>query len=221
MQRAIVLLSGGQDSTTSLFWALAHDFDCLALIIDYGQRHSIEIQSAQRIAFKAGIESVIVRTNILANIGNSALLEKIANLNCPHEKNKDLPSSFVPGRNIFFLTIAAMYGHASDRPNIITGVCETDSSDYPDCRSSFINSLEKTLALGMEIPLLRIVTPLMYKTKADTVRLANALPGCMEALALSHTCYEGKRPPCGECPSCKLRAKGFAEAGIPDPILNL
>jgi 7-cyano-7-deazaguanine synthase len=101
--------------------------------------------------------------------------------------------------------------------DVVTGVCQTDSSGYPDTRDSTIKSLQATLSLGMEWPLV-IHTPLMWLTKAESVNLAMALPGCMEALKWSHTCYEGEYPPCENCPACLLRIKGFAEAGVKDPI---
>jgi len=218
MERAIVLLSGGQDSTTSLFWALSR-FDCVALTISYGQRHSIEVESAKKIADMVGIEWSQIHTDLFQTIGNSALVDDKLKINDQHNSNENLPASFVPGRNLIFITIAAMYGYREGIENIVTGVCQADSSGYPDCRFDTIKSLRKTLYLGIGLNL-KIHTPLMTFSKAEAVNIAYGFEGCFDALAYSHTCYEGKYPPCGECPACKLRAKGFAEARITDPLID-
>ena len=218
--KALVLLSGGQDSTTSLYWALASKaFSGIeALIINYGQRHIIEIDSALAIAKLAGISSAqIFYTDILTKVGDSALVGK-GNVSAEH-RNKELPASFVPGRNILFLTIAGMIAYKRGIDNIVVGVCQTDYSGYPDCRMETIKSVQQSLSKGMDWEF-EIYTPMMWLSKKEEVILGNTFPGCMEALSLSHTCYEGKYPPCGECPACKLRAKGFKEAGIPDPLIE-
>lgn len=216
--KALVLLSGGQDSTTCLYWAKARFKEVLALNIGYGQRHSIEIKTAKKIAKLANVSYMEFNTSIFKKIGNSALLGK-EDISAPHKTAANLPASFVPGRNIVFLTISAMIAYKHQISNIVTGVCETDYSGYPDCRYATINALETTLKLGMEYSF-KIHTPLMHKTKKETVEMAMEIPGCMEALAYSHTCYEGKIPPCGKCPACKLRARGFLEAGVPDPLIE-
>ncbi len=230
MTKAIVLLSGGQDSTTSLYWAKEKygADELLALSIFYGQRHAPELQAAQNIAKMAGVRHVELEATVLAAIGDSDLVKKDTEIKADggykdtatlDTMSKGLPTSFVPGRNLLFLSLAAAVAVREGAKEIVTGVCQTDFSGYPDCRRLFIDSLERTLTLAMpsQSGPFSIQTPLMAITKADTVRLARGLPGCWEALALSATCYEGKRPGCGVCPACVLRAKGFAEAGWEDP----
>ena len=214
----LVLFSGGQDSTTCLYWAKTQWENVAVLNIEYGQRHAIEIEAAVRIAHLAKVPYHSFETNLFQRIGGSVLVEE-GDISAQHKTANSLPASFVPGRNIIFLTIAAIMAYKWQIYNIVTGVCETDYSGYPDCRYATINALETTLALGMEYPF-RIHTPLMHRTKKETVEMATALPGCMKALAYSHTCYEGEIPPCGKCPACKLRAKGFLEAGVPDPLIE-
>ena len=217
--KAIILFSGGQDSTTCLYWAM-NKFgkeNIIALNIWYGQRHAIEIESAEKIAREmANVKYQNFKTTIFQDIGDSALVQS-GNISEKHRSNPDLPASFVPGRNILFLTIAAAMAYKYDALNIVTGVCQTDYSGYPDCRKIAIMATEDAISLGMGKNF-KIHTPLMYLTKAQTVEMAMELPGCMEALSYSHTCYEGQYPPCMECPSCILRDKGFKEAGVIDPI---
>ena len=128
-----------------------------------------------------------------------------------------LPNTFVPGRNLIFLTYAAAYAYQRDIHHLVTGVAQTDYSGYPDCREETIAALQQAIRLGMESDV-EIHTPLMHRSKKETVELACGL-GALDAMALTHTCYNGERPPCGQCPACELRAKGFAEAGIEDPLL--
>lgn len=212
--KALVLHSGGQDSTTCLAWAM-QKFDQIETIsFNYGQRHKIELRAAKRIAKSLHLKHTIIKTDIFSQLGKNALTH---NIKITTSKNA-LPSTFVPGRNIFFLTIAAAYAYAHNITDIITGVCQTDYSGYPDCRDTTMRSLEKTLSLGMDKPF-KIHTPLMFLTKAQTVDLIDKL-GYVNLLAYTHTCYEGKNPPCGRCPACKLRAKGFKEAKKHDPLLK-
>lgn len=212
-QTALVLLSGGQDSTTCLAWAKKKFGKVCAITFDYGQRHKIEIKSAKKIANKIKIPLLIYKTDIFKKFTQNALTNQ--NIKIKIHKNK-LPSTFVPGRNMIFLSIAAIYAHQLGIKNIVTGVCQTDYSGYPDCRDKFIKSLKKTLNLAMETKL-KIHTPLMWLTKAGTVKLMRRL-GQIELLKYTHTCYKGLRSACGKCPACRLRLKGFKEAGIKDPI---
>jgi 7-cyano-7-deazaguanine synthase len=133
------------------------------------------------------------------------------------EEGGGLPNTFVPGRNLIFLNLAAAWAYQLKIQNLVTGVCQTDFSGYPDCREATMQALEKSIQLGMEADL-KILTPLMHVDKGDSIAMAEEL-GAMESLAYSHTCYEGKIPPCGQCPSCVLRAKGFEKAGLTDPLL--
>lgn len=214
MKTALILHSGGQDSTTCLAWAMKK-FDAIETIsFDYGQRHTIELQAAKKICKKLGIKNTVLKTDIFQQLGKNALTHNVQ-IKTP---KKGLPSTFVPGRNIFFLTLAAAYAYDKGIHNIVTGVCETDYSGYPDCRKNTIQSLEKTLSYGMDTPF-KIHTPLMFLTKAETIQLIKKL-NHFELLALTHTCYQGKTPPCKKCPSCILRAKGFKEAKEKDPLLT-
>lgn len=216
---ALVLLSGGQDSTTCLYWSLSRFEQIEALCFDYQQRNRVELESAKKVAEIAKVPLHILPINTFAAIGGDSLTD--THIPVEHrgiiEKGEPLPNSFVPGRNLIFLTFASAFAYRKAITHLVTGVCETDFSGYPDCRADSIASLQQTIRLGMEYPI-TIHTPLMGLTKAGTVKLAQQL-GATEALAWTHTCYEGKIPPCGECPSCLLRARGFAEAGVEDPLL--
>jgi len=222
-KKALVLFSGGQDSTTCLYWAKEKFKEVRTLSIQYGQRHSAEIKAAEFICGLAGVQRTVINLESLFQpIADSALLHA-GNISVPH-RSGGLPSSFVPGRNIILLTVAAMVAFKHGIKHIVTGVCQTDYSGYPDCRDDTIKSLQTTLNLGMfdgegENSFI-IHTPLMRLTKAETIQTANKLPGCFDALAYSHTCYEGTQLPCGKCPACVLREKGFEEAGKIDPLIK-
>ncbi len=213
---ALILFSGGQDSTTCLYWAKNRFFNLVALSFDYGQRHTRELESAFKICSMAEVEHVILETSIFNQIGGNALTDdiKIKDMG----KKDELPNTFVPGRNLYFLTVAAAFAYQRGIHDLVTGVCQTDYSGYPDCRDETIKALQETLSLGMEAKF-RIHTPLMWLTKSDSIHLA-IKEGALEALGQSHTCYEGEFPPCGKCPACKLRSQGFQEAGIADPLLS-
>ncbi len=218
-KRALVVLSGGQDSTTCLYWAIERfGRECVeAITFDYGQRHRIELECARRIAERAGIDQLELPIDTFAALGGNSLIDTA--MEVAESPDSDLPNTFVPGRNIIFLTFAAAYAWQKGISNIVTGVAQTDYSGYPDCRRETIDSLSATLQLGMERKFV-IHTPLMHLSKKETVLLALEL-GAIDAMSDTHTCYEGARPPCGRCPACVLRAKGFAEAGIEDPLVLL
>ena len=217
--KALVVLSGGQDSTTCLYWALREfgESNVSAVTFDYGQRHRIELDSACRVASRAGVEQVLLPIDTLAALGGNALTTGSIEVESGEDTDTGLPNTFVPGRNLIFLTYAAALAYQSGIANLVTGVAQTDYSGYPDCRENTLQTLENAISLGMEFRV-RIHTPLMHLSKAETVRLA-AEVGALEAMADTHTCYNGERPPCGRCPACELRARGFAEAGIEDPLL--
>lgn len=223
MSSAVVLFSGGQDSTTCLYLAKAMHEQVVAVSIFYGQRHKVELEAAAEVARRAGVQHVVLEMPALGQLGNSALTTSAPLLGeggiPDREMPQGLPTSFVPGRNVLLLSLAAAVAVKEGARVIYSGVCQTDYSGYPDCRREFVDALQHALTLAMPSSAgpLRIETPLMYLTKAQTVRLASALPGCMDALALTVTCYNGQRPGCGACPACELRARGFAEAGVPDP----
>ncbi len=217
--RALVVLSGGQDSTTCLYWALdrfgAEAVDTITF--DSGQRHRIELDCASRVADFAGVPNRILPIDTFTALGGNALTDE--GIDVQGDVDAGLPNTFVPGRNIIFLTFAAAYAWQRKIGHLVAGVAQTDYSGYPDCRQETIDALESTIRLGMESNVV-IHTPLMNLSKKETVLLARDL-GALEAMALTHTCYNGRRPPCGECPACRLRARGFDEAGIQDPLLTV
>jgi len=221
--KAIVCFSGGQDSTTCLFWALDEFSEVKAVSVDYGQHHKRELEAQSIIAKMANVEHVVLDMPFLRQIGGGALTSEKIPFNHDHPVLQDLPSTFVPYRNLFLLSAAAALGLKLGYLNLVAGVCETDYSGYPDCRRIFIDHLEATLhqALG-GVPgtRIKIHTPLMYHKKQDTVRMARAMPEAWEALAFTHTCYTNDYPPCGVCNACKLRAIGFEKVGVKDPLIE-
>jgi 7-cyano-7-deazaguanine synthase len=218
--KALVVLSGGQDSTTCLYWAIDRfGRDAVdTLTFDYGQRHRIELECAARIAEFAGVPNTCLPIDTFSALGGDALTDTGIEVEPGMDAAGGLPNTFVPGRNLIFLTFAAAYAWQRGITNLVTGVAQTDYSGYPDCREGTITALQHAIHLGMERDIM-IHTPLMYLSKRQTVELARDL-GALPAMALTHTCYVGERPPCGRCPACELRAKGFAEAGIEDPLLT-
>lgn len=220
MDTALVVLSGGQDSTTCLYWALrkfgAHSVT--AVTFDYGQRHRIELTCATQIAARARVPHTLLPINTFAELGGNALTDPAVTVKSGVDARTQLPNTFVPGRNLIFLTFAAALAYQREIHHLVTGVAQTDYSGYPDCRQAALQALERAIRLGMDYDL-TLHTPVMFKSKAETVLMARDL-GALPALADSHTCYRGQQPPCGECPACILRAKGFAEAGIPDPLVE-
>lgn len=230
-RKALVVLSGGQDSTTCLYWALKHYDEVHAVTFDYGQRHRIEIDSAVKIAQIAGVadrhEIIDVRGMLQSTsplTSDTKLDEYDSFEKMSQEVGDKIEKTFVPVRNTFFLTIAFNRAVAAGCEAVVTGICQEDNANYPDCTESFRRSIEHALNEGLhgyrrgsrEID---IVAPLMYLSKADTVRLATRLPGCIEALAYSHTSYDGIYPPVGKNHSNLLRANGFEEADVPDPLV--
>ena len=218
----LVVFSGGQDSTTCLHWALNTFTSVEGVFFDYGQRHKSEVLAAQAIAWRVKIPLRLFRLDFFRELKGNALTDSSIAISS-ETGPMGLPNTFVPGRNLVFLTHAAAYAYTKGIHDIVTGLCQTDYSGYPDCRIDTLKALQKSLHLGLGWPerhgVLRLIAPLMFKTKAESVRLAQKW-GAMDSLALSHTCYEGSVPPCGKCPACLLRAKGFSEAGMADPLLT-
>ena len=219
-EKALVLLYGGQESTTCLHWAVSKfgRWSVAAVSFDYGQRHRIELECAADIAADARVNYTSLPIDTFAALGGDALTDAGIEVADEVDAESGLPNTFVPGRNLVFLTFAAAYAWQRDIGNLVTGVAQTDYSGYPDCRQETLDSLQQTLRLGMESDVI-IHAPLMHLSKKETVELAAEL-GALDAMALTHTCYNGARPPCGKCPACMLRAKGFAEAGIEDPLVR-
>ena len=217
--KAVVVLSGGQDSTTCLYWSLERfgGDQVEALTFDYGQRHRIELDCAGQVAKHAGVAHTTLPIDTFAALGGNALTDSDIAVEQP--PGNGLPNTFVPGRNLIFLTFAAAFAWQRDIADLVSGVAQTDYSGYPDCRRDTIDALEQSLILGMERTL-KIHTPLMNRSKKETVELARDL-GALDAMAFTHTCYNGQRPPCGECPACQLRAKGFLAAGVADPLTSI
>lgn len=196
-----------------------------AITFDYDQRHWVELDSARDVAAIAEVPHTVLKVGPLLQ-SRSPLTDKSAVLEAYRDYETmnvtigaRIEETFVPMRNALFLTLAANYAVAIDCFTLVTGVCESDNANYPDCRASFIRAQEHAINEALGIRRFKIVTPLIAMAKADTVLLAQSLPGCMEALAYSHTCYAGQVPPCGVCHACVLRAHGFSEAQVTDPLV--
>ncbi|MGM9949569.1 MAG: 7-cyano-7-deazaguanine synthase QueC [Lysinibacillus sp.] len=206
-EKALVVFSGGQDSTTCLFWAKERYKEVEAVTFDYGQRHRLEIECAAGIAKKLGIRHHILDMSLLNQLAPSALTRE--DVEVADGKDGDLPSSFVPGRNLVFLSFAGILAKQIGAKHIVTGVCETDFSGYPDCRDVFVKSLNVTLNLSMDETFV-IDTPLMWLNKAQTWALADDLGALDFVRERTLTCYNGIiADGCGECPACRLRRRGL------------
>ncbi|ADI27532.1 exsB protein [Geobacillus sp. C56-T3] len=207
-EKAVVVFSGGQDSTTCLFWAKKQFGEVEAVTFDYGQRHRREIDVAQAIADELGVRHTVLDLSLLGQLAPNALTRRDIAI---EQKEGELPTTFVDGRNLLFLSFAAVFAKQRGARHIVTGVCETDFSGYPDCRDVFIKSLNVTLNLAMDYEFV-IHTPLMWLTKAETWKLADEL-GALEFIRTKTlTCYNGIiADGCGECPACVLRKRGLDE----------
>ncbi|WP_411349270.1 7-cyano-7-deazaguanine synthase QueC [Paenibacillus sp. WLX2291] len=205
-EKAVVVFSGGQDSTTCLFWAKQTFAEVEVVTFNYGQRHSAEIEVAQQIAAEQGVEHTILDMSLLNQLAPNALTR--SDIEITHEEG-ELPSTFVDGRNLLFLSFASILAKQKDARHIITGVCETDFSGYPDCRDIFVKSLNVTLNLSMDHQFV-IHTPLMWLDKAETWKMADDLGAFQYIREKTLTCYNGIiGDGCGECPACKLRKAGL------------
>lgn len=207
-QTALVVFSGGQDSTTCLFWAKKHFERVHALCFFYGQKHREEVEIARKIAEDAGVPFEVKDVSFIGSLAHNSLTDD----SIPMDKEKpegSVPNTFVPGRNLFFLSIAAVYARELGIHHLVTGVSQTDFSGYPDCRDAFVKSLNVTLNLAMDDTFV-IHTPLMWIDKAETWGLADEL-GVLELVRQETlTCYNGiKGDGCGECPACALRLEGL------------
>ncbi|QRN49265.1 7-cyano-7-deazaguanine synthase QueC [Macrococcoides bohemicum] len=203
--KALVVFSGGQDSTTCLFWAMERYSDVEVVTFNYGQRHALEIDVAKQIANEHGIKHHILDMSLLTQLSPNAL----TNHNAIITDDGEVPNTFVPARNLLFMSFAAALAYQIEAKHIITGVCETDFSGYPDCRDNFIKSLNVTINLSMDVNF-EIHTPLMWLDKKETWALADTLGKLDYVRNKTLTCYEGiAADGCGECPSCKLRNKGL------------
>lgn len=204
---AIVVFSGGQDSTTCLFWALKKFDKVYAVTFDYNQKHKLEIECAKKIAKDLNVEHTILDMGLLNQLAPNALTR--SDIKIEAGKEGELPNTFVEGRNMLFLTFAAVFAKVHGARNIVTGVCETDFSGYPDCRDVFVKSLNVTLNLAMDYQFI-IHTPLMWIDKAQTWELADSFGKLDYVRNNTLTCYNGIiGDGCGECPACKLRKHGL------------
>jgi 7-cyano-7-deazaguanine synthase len=215
-KKAVILLSGGLDSSTTLYDAADQGYTCYCLVFDYGQRHKKEIIQAKAVAQKAGFRSVCVKISLPWK--GSALLDNKISVPQGRALNaKGIPITYVPARNIIFLSFAASYAEAIGAKTIFIGANAVDYSGYPDCRPEFIRAYQAMLARGLKTSVegksIKVRTPLIRLSKAQIVQLAVKLK---VPLHLTWSCYNGGRRPCGVCDSCRLRAQGFAQAKVQD-----
>lgn len=221
MKKAIVLLSGGLDSSTALYVAKSEGFDELyALTFEYGQKHDREIRSASAIARTAGVKEHKIVRLMLNGWKGSSLTDTDLEIKDGNIDRTDIPDTYVPARNMVFLSVAASYADALGITDIFIGVSETDYSGYVDCREEFIRSMEQTINLGTVLGAekkrrITLHAPFLHMTKAEEVRLGIRLG---VDFGETWSCYRGGEKPCGTCDSCLLRARAFAEAGVSDPL---
>ncbi|AGT31315.1 7-cyano-7-deazaguanine synthase [Geobacillus genomosp. 3] len=207
-EKAVVVFSGGQDSTTCLFWAKQRFGEVEAVTFDYGQRHRREIDVAQAITAELGVRHTVLDMSLLGQLAPNALTRRDIAI---EQKEGELPTTFVDGRNLLFFSFAAVLAKQRGARHLVTGVCETDFSGYPDCRDIFMKSLNVTLNLAMDYQFV-IHTPLMWLTKAETWKLADELGALEFVRTKTLTCYNGIiADGCGECPACVLRKRGLDE----------
>ncbi len=218
MKRAVVLLSGGLDSTTALYWARKKGYAPVALAVLYGQRHAKELGAARRVAKAARVplHEVTLRLPWLSGSSLTNTRLKLPDLPLSKIGAGGVPSTYVPGRNTMFLSLAASLADAVGADAVVIGANALDYSGYPDCRPPFIRAFETAARRGTRRTKLKVLAPLLRLDKAGIVRLAAKVGA---PLAMTWSCYAGTARPCGRCDSCKLRAKGFREAGRLDPAL--
>lgn len=215
MSRALVVFSGGQDSTTCLGWAKNRFEYVESITFDYGQKHRVEIAQAGKIAEALAVKNTLLSLDAFSQLNDSALIDSTQDIGAHHKTHTNLPASFVPNRNAIFFTLAHAFAQKQGIEHIIIGVNQTDYSGYPDCREPFVKALELALNLGSEANI-TFHYPLMHLTKAETFALS-ATEGVLElVLNESHTCYNGDHKHkhawgygCGECPACILRKQGW------------
>lgn len=217
-KKAVVLLSGGLDSATTLYSARESGYEVNCLIFDYGQRHKKEINCAKQIARRAGCKFQVIKISMPWK--GSALLENKKKLPVTgHKRSGQIPATYVPARNIIFLSFALSYAEVIKAEAIFIGAHAQDYSGYPDCRPEFFQAFDKVIKIGtkagIEKKQIKIIAPLINRTKKEIIGLGMSLG---VPYGLTWSCYQGAAGPCGKCDSCYYRAKGFKEAGIKDPI---
>ncbi|HAR6390681.1 TPA: 7-cyano-7-deazaguanine synthase QueC [Staphylococcus pseudintermedius] len=204
-EKALVVFSGGQDSTTCLFYAKKHFKEVELVTFEYGQRHAKEIEVAKEIAEDQGLKHHVLDMALLSQLTPNALTSHDVTI----DSHNDVPNTFVPARNLLFLSFAGALAYQIGAKHLITGVCETDFSGYPDCRDSFIKSMNVTLNLAMDRDFV-IHTPLMWLNKKETWALSDDLGVLDYVRDRTLTCYNGIiAEGCGECPACQLRQRGL------------
>lgn len=222
MKKAIVLLSGGLDSSTALYVARSQGFgELYALTFEYGQKHNRETDCARTLAQKAGVKEHKIVRLLLNQWGGSSLTDEQMEIGDGNTERTDIPDTYVPARNMVFLSVAASYADALGVTDIFIGVSETDYSGYVDCREEFIRAMEEAVNLGTILGAekkqrITIHAPFLHMTKAEEIRLGTSLG---VDFAQTWSCYRGGEKPCGSCDSCLLRARAFRQAGIDDPAL--
>lgn len=221
-KKAICLLSGGLDSTTALYWARREGYEVYALTVQYGQLHKKEVRHAAEIVRPLGIEHHVIEFTM--PWGGSSLID--ASTPIPQKRDEsrmqtEIPSTYVPARNTIFLSLAVSYAEAAGAKTILIGANAIDYSGYPDCRPEYLQSFEKAVRLGTRAGVdgneIKVLAPLLYLSKKEIVLLAKSLDVPFEK---TWSCYEGGEVPCGTCDACRLRAKGFEEAGFCDPAMR-
>ncbi len=219
-RKAVVLLSGGLDSATALYLARSRGWRCACLIIDYGQRHRREVESAKRIARAAGCRFRLLR--IRFPWGGSALTDRRVRVplsRSAREIGRGIPATYVPARNTVFLSLALAWAEGTGADSVFIGANALDSSGYPDCRPGYYRAMQRAARLGTRAGAegrgIRIEAPLIRMRKRQIIRLGSRLGVPYE---LTWSCYVGGRRPCGRCDSCILRRRGFEQAGLPDPV---
>ncbi|SHE93514.1 preQ(0) biosynthesis protein QueC [Seinonella peptonophila] len=220
--KAVVILSGGLDSTTCMGIAQKDGYQLYPLTFDYGQRHRIELEAAAAVAahYHVSDQHQIASLDWLGVLGGSALTDQTMDVPSAGEE-KGIPSTYVPARNLIFISLATAYAEVVGATAIYLGVSAVDFSGYPDCRPAFIEAVNQTLALATEVGVndqkesIQVVTPLIHLSKKETIRQGIELE---VPYHLTTSCYRGEAKACGKCDSCHLRLKGFAENGVRDPI---
>lgn len=220
--KAIVLLSGGLDSTVALYLAKSKGYEVYALSFSYGQKHTKELECARNIAKKIGVVEHKVIDLALNSWGGCSLTDNNMDIEQGDVEREDIPNTYVPARNMVFLSVAASYAEAVKAQNIFIGVSEVDYSGYVDCRSEFIEAMENAINKGTELAVesnkhITINTPFINMTKSEEIQLGIKLG---VDFSDTWTCYKGDEKPCGECDSCLLRIKAFEDAGLVDPLMK-
>lgn len=217
MKRALVVFSGGQDSTTCLGWAKSRFGSVESITFDYGQKHRVEIVQAEKIAKALHVKNTLLSLDAFSQLNDSALIDSSLDISSSHRTHTNLPSSFVPNRNAIFFTLAHAFAQKQGIEHIIIGVNQTDYSGYPDCREPFVKALELALNLGSEANI-TFHYPLMHLTKAETFKMSEEEGVLDLVINESHTCYNGEHTHkhawgygCGECPACVLRKQGWED----------